>query len=344
MKRYDGRGAAWLWVSALMTLLAMSAGIVLAPSGSDPPALVLTWLLFLGSSVHVAATGYLFTVPEVRNHARTHPGRYVVVPTCLTALAVLVAGVLSPSHLSWLLLVYFCWQFLHFQKQNLGMVALAASTLGVKGPGPAERRLLLLAGWTGIVGLAAHPALLQLRLATHLGAAFNPALGGAMVALTGGVIALLRRRPSDRPPGFSVVYLSSLAFFLPIFVFPSPYAAVAGVTIAHGLQYILLVGVVAGNGRESARTFRIAAFVNIALVGGIFLATASHLHGGPTAARLIFGAYLGVVMAHFVVDAGLWRLRDPFPRSFLSARVPYLVPRSHPFEIPVDDRSVADIG
>jgi hypothetical protein len=26
-----------------------------------------------------------------------------------------------------------------------------------------------------------------------------------------------------------------------------------------------------------------------------------------------------------VVDAGLWRLRDPFPRAFLSERVPYLV-------------------
>ena len=40
----------------------------------------------------------------------------------------------------------------------------------------------------------------------------------------------------------------------------------------------------------------------------------------------MFGAYLGAVMAHFVIDAGLWRLRDPFPRAFLAERVPYLVP------------------
>jgi hypothetical protein len=39
----------------------------------------------------------------------------------------------------------------------------------------------------------------------------------------------------------------------------------------------------------------------------------------------VFGAYLGAVMAHFVVDAGLWRLRDPFPRVFLARRVPYLM-------------------
>jgi hypothetical protein len=51
----------------------------------------------------------------------------------------------------------------------------------------------------------------------------------------------------------------------------------------------------------------------------------SHLHSGGPAVRLVFGAYLGAVMAHFVVDAGLWRLRDPFPRAFLARRVPYLM-------------------
>jgi hypothetical protein len=35
------------------------------------------------------------------------------------------------------------------------------------------------------------------------------------------------------------------------------------------------------------------------------------------------------VMAHFVIDAGLWRLRDPFPRAFLASRVPSLLPGAH---------------
>jgi hypothetical protein len=30
-------------------------------------------------------------------------------------------------------------------------------------------------------------------------------------------------------------------------------------------------------------------------------------------------------MSHFVIDAGLWRLRDSFPRRFLASRVPYLL-------------------
>jgi hypothetical protein len=123
-----------------------------------------------------------------------------------------------------------------------------------------------------------------------------------------------------------VVYLSSLGFFTPVFLFHSPYAAVAGLTIAHGIQYLVLVGLVAGGAsRPADRTFGIAIFLNVALIGGIALSAASHLHGGAMMERLVFGAYLGLVMTHFVVDAGLWRLRDPFPRAFLAARLPYLV-------------------
>lgn len=62
------------------------------------------------------------------------------------------------------------------------------------------------------------------------------------------------------------------------------------------------------------------------LAGGAVLAAASGLQETQPAVRLIYGAFLGAVMAHFVIDAGLWRLREPFARSFLAERVPYLVP------------------
>ncbi len=82
-------------------------------------------------------------------------------------------------------------------------------------------------------------------------------------------MALLRRRAADRPAGFCAMYLMALLFSLPIFVFRSPYAAVGGMTIAHGFQYLLLVGLVAaGNRRGTARLLGVAVFCNIALVGG----------------------------------------------------------------------------
>jgi hypothetical protein len=343
MRGHGGRGELWLWSSALLTILAVAMGPVLAPSASAAPAAALTWLLFLGSSAHVAATGYLFTVPDVRTHIAAHRHRYVFVPVGLIVLAALLAGLLGPSQLQWLLLLYFCWQFFHFQRQNLGMVALAASVLALRSPTSAERWPLLLAAGAGILRLCARPSLLQLHLATHLGVMTGLAGGLYLVAIVSGVRALVTRPSGRRGPGYGTVYLSSLGFFVPLFLFRSPYAAVAGVTIAHGLQYLLLVGLVAASRHQTlTRTCAMATFVNVGLVGGSALALASHLHAGPAARRLVFGAYLGLVMAHFVVDGGLWRLREPFPRAFLSTRLPFLVAPAAATDS-VDDRSVADI-
>jgi hypothetical protein len=338
--RADARAQVWLWSSALLTLGALVAGAALASPATASPVQALTLLLFLGSSVHVAATAYLFTLPGVRAHARTHPGRYLRAPAGLIAVAALVTVVLRPSQYGWVLLPYFCWQFSHFQKQNVGVVALAGGAVARHGPGRAERRALLLAGWAGILALASRPALLQLHIDPHLSLFYDGAAALAVVAVCDGVRALLARPRAERPAGYCVVFLTSLCFFAPIFLFHSAYAAVAGMTIAHGVQYLVLVGLMSsggesgggrpGGGRGGDRVVGVAAFVTIALLGGIALSAASHLHGGPAAERVLFGLYLGLVMTHFVVDAGLWRLRQPFPRALLASRLPYLVAPSVP--------------
>jgi len=330
---------AWLIGTLTVTLGAFAAAIALAPPASTPPVRGLAWLLFVGSSVHVASTGWLYTLPEVRGYARQHRGRLVLVPAVLILATAVLAGALSPATMAWFLLPYYAWQFFHFQKQNLGMAALAASSRREVPLRPAERRALMTAGYAGIAGLIAHPGLLQLRLDPGLGLVYPvaPAVFAAAVAV--GAITVARR-----PGGgvaFRAVYLTSLCFFGPVFVFGSPYAAVGGMTIAHGLQYLLLIGLVAaGNGQLSGRATRLAMLCNVALVGGAALSAASHLHGAAFAGRLAFGAYLGAVMAHFVIDASLWRLRDPFPRAFVSSRVPGLLPAGR---VPAPDGSPADI-
>jgi len=162
-------------------------------------------------------------------------------------------------------------------------------------------------------------------------------------AVGSGIVTLAQRPSKERPPAFCTIYLFSLLFSLPVFVFASPYAAVGGMTIAHGFQYLLLVGLVTvGGGRGATRILTLAIWCNLALIGGALLSGASHLHGSGPAFRLLFGAYLGAVMAHFVIDAGLWRLRDPFPRAFMAERVPYLVPGA--VASSAADGSSADIG
>jgi hypothetical protein len=287
-------------------MLALTAGAVmlaalLAPPASAPPGLALVFLLFVGSSSHVASTGWLFTLREVRAYAAKRPLRYVVAPAVLILLGALLAALLTPSQLDWLLLAFFAWQFFHFQKQNLGMAALVASTTNVRPLKRCERRAIVAAGVVGVAGLMASPELLQLKLHGRGTGLFTlSAVAFDVVALVGTAM-LLHRPASERPPTFCAAFLVALLFFAPVFVFRSPYAAVGGMTIAHGMQYLLLVGLIAGaKARDGRRS--------------IGLAT--------------------------LCDAGLWRLRDPFPRAFLSSHLPYLV--NAPF-VPSSDRSAADI-
>ena len=335
----------WLLATVGLTVTAFAATVVLAPQGSARPLRSLAWLLFLGSSVHVASTGWLLTLPEVRGHATAHPTRYITIPIILIGATGLIAASISPSDLEWLVLPFVCWQFFHFQKQNLGLSALAASSHGVRPLSTTERRALTGAGLAGILGLVAHPDLVQLRIGARAGALFPVAGLLFAAAVVVGLASLLRRSKADRPAGFCVMFVLALLFSLPVFAFGSPYAAVGGMTVAHGFQYLLLVGLVAaGSRRGSTRAFRIALLGNVALIGGALLSGASHLHGSGPAGRLLFGAYLGAVMAHFAVDGGLWRMRDAFPRSFMTASLPYLVipgPASPARQSP--DRSSTDL-
>ncbi|GAA3219735.1 hypothetical protein ACFO1B_17905 [Dactylosporangium siamense] len=321
----------WLLGTIALTVGAVAVTVALAPPGDAPPGRALQWLLFVGSSVHVAATGWFFSVPEVRRHAAAHQGRYVWAPIGLVVGTAAVAAVLPERLFVWPLLAFFAWQFFHFQKQNLGMAALAGVAHGVGSVRPRERLAIVAAGGAGIAGLLVRPELLQLAVDPRTGWLFPAAAVAFVLAVVAGVVVLRERPPASRPVQYVAVYLISLLFFGPVFLFDSPYAAVAGLTIAHGYQYLLIVGLVAGAPRPGlGPVVSLAVLVNVALLGGLALNAASHLHGGGTAARAVFGAYTGLLMAHFVVDAGLWRLRDAFPRRFLTERLPYLLPRPDP--------------
>ncbi len=337
IERVGWTGGAWRWTSLLLTLSALIAAPFLAPSGSAVPVRSLTLLIFVGSSVHVATTGYLFTERDIRAHISEHRARYVWTPAILILLAASLASALSARDLKWLQLPYFAWQFFHFHKQNVGMVALASTSSGLRGPSAPERRAMSTAASFGVLGLLARPGLLQLGDQTPLRGFYVLALLGFICAVVWGVTLLLLRPGRERSVGVAITYLVVLLFFTPVFLFRSPYAAVGGMTIGHGLQYLLLVGLVAaGRSRGKNRAVDLALLFNLALLGGVLLSAASHLHDAPALGRALFGVYLGVAMAHFVIDAGIWRLREPFAHAFMASRVPFLVP---PVRSSLGDRS-----
>jgi hypothetical protein len=337
-----------------LTVGAVVGAGLLAPSSGTPDR-ALAWLLFVGSSVHLAATGWLFSFRDVRVVAAEHPARFVLAPVGLILAGALCAGVVSPAHLVWVLLAFFVWQFHHFQKQNVGVVALAAMGARLPGLARGERHSILAAGTCGIAALVMRPAVLQLPLGSVSAKAFDAATVAYALSAVAGLALLARRPPAARTPAFCALLVTALAFPLPVFVFRSPYAAVGGMTIAHGLQYLVLVGLVAAGAGASPGRRAVVSLAGVAVAGGVLLSALSHLHtAGSAGVRALFGVYLGLSVVHFVADAGLWRLRDPSVRRYLGARIPALVPTAsrcpdldvdiRPRHPPVADRSVADIA
>jgi hypothetical protein len=234
------------------------------------------------------------------------------------------------------LLGFFVWQLWHYQKQNLGLASLAAASMRLPPLGRAQRRCIRTSTLGGALALVARPSVLQIvswrpppALAADLHRAAWVVLGASAAVAIVGVWHTYRRRPRSSSPAAAAVYLLAVTFPMPLVIANSPYAALGGLTLAHGVQYLLLVGLVLVGSpgvpkrTDVARLLLIAAAV-VALAG--LLAAGSHLHAdGGRVARALFGAYLGMVMTHFVVDAGLWRLRDEFPRRWLGERLPQLL-------------------
>ncbi len=305
----------------LATVAPIVAAAAMAPSGSASAGSALTLLLFVGSSMHVASSAWFYAVREVRVHMSKHRVRYVWVPIGLVIGSVALAAMMSPRTLQWALLAFFAWQFFHFQKQNLGVAALAARARGASPLSLLERRALAVAGVGAILGVLGRPQLLALDATPRTDVAFLLGLAVFCVGVAMGVFGLRHERRRDRV--VVGVYLLSLVFFAPIWLFHSPYAAVAGVTIAHGFQYLLLMSLVAAGGPD--RPTALLVLVNVAALLGLALSQMSHLHSAAAPLRGLYGVFLGLSMAHFVIDAGLWRLREEFPRTFLRERLPYLL-------------------
>ena len=210
-----------------------------------------------------------------------------------------------------------------------------------------ERTAICATGAAAIAAVCAHPALLQLDVQPPLAqyVAFSARVF-LFLGLAGGTLALARRHRSDRPPRFCAMYGLALLFPLPDLRVQLSVRRCRGhdngarfpVRAPHGSRRCgQCAPEAAGRGGRAVRACRPGRRCSLNL--------SSHLHGDGQPLRLFFGVYLGLLAAHFVVDAGMWRLREPFVRAFLSERVGYLISPAGPPDVGVSvaDRSVADI-
>jgi hypothetical protein len=281
-----------------------------------------TGILFIGSGVHVAASYFFYLDPAARGTVRRHRWRFLYVPAILVVgTAVLFA--LAPERLRFsALIAYLAWQTYHYMRQNIGVFAFVTKARRAQAPTALERRAIAAAGYAAILAMIAKATPYQKTPLNGAGDTLQAA--SVLVYLVAAVLllaALAQARTQD--PIRLCGLVASVLFFIPVLIYRDPLSATLSYAVAHGFQYLVFMWFVT-RGRDHARASRLQGVgIAIALGGGFLLDRMSH-GGGPAFAGAVFGAYLGLVMIHFVLDAGVWRLRDPAQREYMKERFAFL--------------------
>lgn len=292
------------------------------PDGS-PTLYVYGFLIFISTNFHVASTGWFLTDREMRAHLTAHPVRYAIAPAAVIAACIAGFQLIGPPASDGIVLVFVGWLLWHYQKQNLGLLSFVAAGTGGGPLSTWERRALALTAMAGIAGVfsAAQVAPAYLTKA----AAVLHAIGAAIYLLVPAVAAIAIFKTANlRTNRLRLFFfLTGTAFYLPVFVFSDPVSAITGSAMAHGLQYLVFMGIVSGSRQRSL--LPVAAMLAIATAGAFFL---NHAAEAPGALALALkGLFVGGVMTHFIVDAGIWRLREPFQRGYMRRKFYFVFER-----------------
>ena len=297
--------------------------------GRDVNSLLLASALinFLGGNAHVAATAFFYSDATMREHFREHKIRYVYAPAALI-IGTGVAYALVPEPFNrYILLYYFLWQTYHYQRQNYGILCfLSAATDRVPVSKP-ERLALELAAVAGMLALVRIYRLSDdtvLRPVVDL--IFRSASIVYMLVPVVVLVAIITLPHLARNPLRIMGLILFSAFYVPSFIFSDPSAATLGYALGHGLQYLVFMYFVG-----ISRPRPVVALTTIAVAGisGGFALTSMVVAMGHGSAldRLLFGLAIGVVMSHFVIDAGVWKLRYQFQRQYVRRAFPFVFER-----------------
>jgi hypothetical protein len=296
-------------------------------AGTDAALNIVVVMTFIGANFHVAATAWFYSDRSMYTHFRAHPLRYLILPCLLIAGGAATFQFAPAGTRGYLLVAFFCWQLWHYQKQNLGLLSfIAAGTDGV--PVSAwERRTL---GLSALAGIAGFFSLYYIGLPEH-SAEFHAfhRFGAVLYALVPFVFCVaVSTSRALRQNGLRLTcFAFGTLFFLPTFLFSDWISATLSYAIAHGLQYLVFMGFVSIGRPKPVASLTI--LLGLGVLGGLALNAAIQAPSWSNFAYgyALYGAFLGAVMTHFVLDAGLWRLREPFQRQYMRKKFYFVFDR-----------------
>ena len=308
-------------------------------------------LLFIGA-IHVPATCLLYIDREFLRLIPPNRARYLYLPIALSIGAgVLFAfgGLVSQVCVY---LLFWAWQAYHYGRQNIGVYSFAAMAQGWR-PRQAEKRVLQLATACGVCGTF---KILGTGVPSdYLHGTFDTLYRAGYWAFIGVLlfsICVFLKNRKDFSPTKALFFFTFVLFFFPIFLWNNADGAFFSYAIGHGAQYMVFMAVLSinlgknGGRRDLSRSMMaVAAFVMLVGIVGYYATT---LKGGdwaggtPTWSRLLdfmVGISVGTTIAHFVIDAGAWRLSQSSTKEFVARRFAFLFETRSPGVGPTSSRA-----
>jgi hypothetical protein len=268
----------------------------------------------------------------------------LVIPALLMAAtaAVLVA---SPLWMvTGFMLFYTFFGMWHFGRQNFGVVAFATRISYRRPMGRFERHALnagniagLLAGYHifAPVMFTLNPQTWPLDLSEIDPVFALLRYGGLAIyaVLIPFTLYYLFANWRRHEPMALAIFLGCVFFFLPTYLSTDPLLVLVAWAVAHGLQYVLILGLHAA-GRATGRPERGVSvwpllLFTIVVIGGVVLWRVSgriQMDGDDTEIRLAVSFVVAITLAHYWVERYLWKFSSPERRAWLEQSFRFLSP------------------
>ncbi len=284
----------------------------------------MSFLLIL-STMHVALTFYFYADKEYQGFMSEHRSYYFYLPISIILTCGFFTLALGDVGLVYLTIFYHAWLLFHYGRQNFGLMSFVCISQKALPLGKIERVAFQLAPIGAILG--AHNVLPEFKKAVGFLAPVSWSIGLAiyMIAIVAFTYTFIFKRKGDS--WLLRAYTAVLAlFWAPTFLFTTYETAIMGYAVAHALQYFVFMYFCASGHKDGSKKGLIllgmgAVFGSVA----IWLMRDKSLWGGPLL-HFILGAGLGLVMWHFIVDAGLWKLRHKWQRERVKERFAFIMP------------------
>lgn len=283
-------------------------------------------VMIITGSMHVAATSFFAFDRQFWPVIRESPLRCMW-SLAWAPLAVLGSGLAIAAAISrpWAYLVVIgfqnAWLFYHYQRQNFGLISFISTNVGCGRVPPGVNTAMNVAAagaWISMMGVPGF-CIQTGDLVTAEMTRILWSVGAAIFALSLGMMAwAMYCEPRLRQNAWLLGGLVfGMMFFLPSVLFDSLVLGFLPYAMAHGAQYILMMSVLSG--RSSRGWIALLTMVVLAVSLGYGLDSMR-----PWPWILVA---TGLVQVHFLLDAKVWRLREPQQRAIMNQRFDFLLTR-----------------